>query len=161
MRTTTKDAPIARFSPPFVTQMDKQSRYPKSSAPRHGEQESRLRAVIASGADMNVVTDEAGRTPLHVAAGAGDAPCVRLLLLEANVDVNARETNARTATFVAARQGQAESLRMLIAASANVNLPNQQGMSPLFAVCESGHAHCVRMLCEAHADVDQAPSLRC
>ena len=91
-------------------------------------------SLIASGADVNAHTHGGGWTPLHYAARRGCAPgpghdraaerpsltqalsawALVQALLDAGVDVNADDAAGAPAVFVAAREGHAEVLHLLL-----------------------------------------------
>ena len=65
-----------------------------------------------------------GITPLMSAAEGGHLECVKVLLGRRRLRINARENfQAATALFIAARQGQANVVRLIANAGADIDLP--------------------------------------
>ena len=150
-----------------------------------------VRALLAHSADVNAHETSRDQTALMWAVSNGHTEVVRALL-EAGADVHARShasqrmvsTAARvgvvggtvydrdgvfevgaggyTALLLAARQGQLESARLLVAAGANVNDASTYGTSALVVAAHSGHtglgAHAAvgTLLLEHGADPDAA-----
>src|SRR5215470_611815 len=108
-----------------------------------------LRALVES---QNVnAKDPRGATPLMYAAAFGNVKQMKLLL-EAGVDVNAR--NAFHATALIWAGGDAVKSRMLIEHGADVNVRTQQGRTALMAAAKrNGNADLVRLLLKMGADV--------
>ncbi len=142
--------------------------------------EASVKALLNAGADANAKEPEHDQTALMWAA-AEKHPDVVHLLLDAEADFRARSrTYAQTVTseitqragreelnytvlrggttplLFAARSGDAESIRLLVAAGADVNdtLPN--GMSALVLAAHSGEDAAARMLLDKGADPNAA-----
>jgi ankyrin repeat protein len=139
-----------------------------------------VKALIAAGAKVNAREPEHNQTALMWASAENHAEAVQVLL-EAGADIRARSrTYTQTVTsevtqragreelnytvfrggstplLFAARSGDAESVRLLLAAGADVNdtLPN--GMSALVLAAHSGNGPAARLLLEKRADPDAA-----
>jgi ankyrin repeat protein len=139
-----------------------------------------LKALLAAGAKVNAKEPEHDQTALMWAAAEKHPEAVQLLLA-AGADVRARsrtytqtvtsEVTQRagreelnytvlrggsTALLFGTRSGDAESVRLLLAAGADVNdtLPN--GMSVLVLAAHSGHGATARLLLENRADPNAA-----
>ena len=139
-----------------------------------------VKALIAAGARVNVKEPQHDQTALMWAAAEKHSDAVRLLI-EAEADVHARSrTYTQTVTseitqragreelnytvlrggstplFFAARSGDAESVRLLVAAGADVHdtLPN--GMSALVLAAHSGQGAAASALLEKGADPNAA-----
>lgn len=135
-----------------------------------------VRALLAAGADPNAaVTRE--QTALMWAANRGHADAVAALI-EYGADVQARslvreqfvksekeqdshpvymywiEEGGNTALMFAARAGDLQSARLLVAAGSEVNEGNAFGTAPLIMAVHGGNPALLEMLLEAGADVD-------
>ncbi len=117
-------------------------------------------ALLAAGADR----EEAARfrrRPLHVAAKAGHADVLRLLLdADPAADVLARTQHGHSAAYVAAQFGHAEAVAILASKGADVDAADQGHMRPLHIACRNGHRDAVAALLDAGADawaVDNIP----
>ncbi len=84
-------------------------------------------ALLARGAQVN----RAGWTPLHYAAAAGSEDIARLLIArKARLDApSPRESGAYTPLMMAAREGQAGAVRLLLEAGAETGLKNTEGLT--------------------------------
>jgi len=85
--------------------------------------------------DLDVTDDEFGYTPLHVAAIAGSADVLEILLnaraLRGNHDVDPLDGRGQTPLMRAAARGNEGVVRMLLLARADVNAEDKDGMKPL------------------------------
>lgn len=110
---------------------------------------------LDAGADVGA-RDKAGVTPLHWAAGRGDADTVPLLIA-AGADVNVRDQDGETplheAAALGAIVGDADTVSLLIAAGADVNVRDQDGVTPLHQAALVGSAEAASLLLGAGADV--------
>ncbi|GDY16859.1 putative ankyrin-like protein [Verrucomicrobiota bacterium] len=68
------------------------------------------------------------------------------------LDVNLRDAKGNTLLMIAAYQGRAETVAMLLKAGAQVDLRNEKGQTPLGGVAFKGHVDIARMLLAAGAD---------
>ncbi|HXG64830.1 MAG TPA: ankyrin repeat domain-containing protein [Blastocatellia bacterium] len=85
----------------------------------------------------------------------GDGPRVKELLSQEWSDANRIDSKGRTALVVAARAGQTEIVRLLLAAGAQVNrLGGGDNQAALSAAAQGGHTEVVQALLEAGADVN-------
>lgn len=114
---------------------------------------TRALAANKNGVDAK---DASGRTPLMVAAQAGNAEAVRTLAA-ANASIDAKDSSGNTALILAARAGKLDSIRALLDQGASINAANDAGQTALAAAAgEPGHADTVRLLLEASADPEIA-----
>ena len=91
-------------------------------------------------------------TRLCEAAGAGDLAQVRRLL-ENGVDVNAHDYDRRTGLHLAACEGRAEVVEMLLGACANASQRDRFGNTALDDAIRHGHASIKRLIYDAGARV--------
>ena len=91
---------------------------------------------------------EALGVDLIVAAGKGDKDVVEMLI-NAGVNVEAKDGNDTTALILAADRGHTDVVRMLIDKGANVEAKAGNGDSALKFAAKGGHIDIVRMLLEA------------
>ncbi len=84
------------------------------------------------------------------AARHGDREAVRALL-QARVDVNARQPDGATALHWAAYLDDLDTANLLLGAGARPDAANELGVTPLYLACENGNAALVRRLLAAGA----------
>ncbi|OXA43686.1 ankyrin repeat domain-containing protein 29 [Folsomia candida] len=96
--------------------------------------------------------DNDGTTPLMFAVAGCNYNCVQELL-EQNADPNAKRFETRTSPlFLAAQNGDIDTLRLLLKYGAELDQPNCDGGTPLFVACQEGHDMMVRELLALGAD---------
>ena len=141
---------------------------PVMTSARSGSAEG-VRLLVEAGADVNARETSRAQTALMWAVTQGQHDVVQVLL-EAGADVEARSkvrprlmydatTNAGqfdqgvienlggfTPLLFAARHGDVESARLLLAAGADVDNPAANGTSPLVVATHSGHTACAGLL---------------
>ncbi len=156
-------------------------------AARTGKTEA-IRVLLETGAKVNVAETWGGTTPLMWAAAEHHAAAVKLLI-DAGADVNARTkfvaaANGRgfegrspkaddpeqkvadfasgwlTPLMFAAREGDLESARLMIAAGANVNTRGGDGKNALGLAIFNGNYELASYLVDAKSDVNQADTQR-
>jgi ankyrin repeat protein len=128
-----------------------------------------VKLLIDRGANVNVVERWQGQTPLMYAATHDRAEVARALIaagaeLDAKTplaDLPVRLPAARfnvefpaggmTAVLLAARQGSARALRVLIEAGANVETATPEGFSPLVVALHNLHYDAAKLLVDAGA----------
>eukprot|EP00439_Symbiodinium_sp_Y106_P012186 s5500_g1.t2 len=117
---------------------------------------SRAEELLAKGQrpDADVVRGRhnAGVKPLHLAAEAGNADLVRLLI-QARAAINGGRCD-KTPLQLACQAGQPTVLAVLVEAGADINAASRCGRTPLQLACAGGHYHCVYNLVLAAADVN-------
>jgi ankyrin repeat protein len=141
-----------------------------------------VKALLAHGANANARENSRGQTALMWAVAQGHADAARALL-ERGADVNARsrsegsfvfiantgntsndkkgvsrniETGGSPALLFAARQGNAESARVLLEGRANVNDTDASGNSALVVAAHSGHGAFASFLLDKGANPNAA-----
>jgi ankyrin repeat protein len=142
---------LVKTTPALAVQPD-----PNGRTPLHLAMTSKCEIagyLVAQKADVNKGDFENWR-PIHVAAEAGRADMVKLLL-ENEADPNSTATQtAQTPLYIAAVYGFTEVARNLLAAHANPNLNNSRGVSPLHRAAESGYIDIVSLLILAKAEIN-------
>jgi uncharacterized protein len=109
-----------------------------------------LNALTAVACVFAITSASAQEGTLIAAALRGDLPRVRVLL-DANADLNARNSDGATALIVASQAGHADVVRALLAAKADVNARDNYGGTALLLASQSGRADVVRLLKSAGA----------
>jgi ankyrin repeat protein len=156
-------------------------------AARTGTTEA-IRVLVESGANVNAVEKWGGTTALMWAVSEGHVEAVRRLL-ESGADVNARShyvaaangrgfegrtpltnsTDAKAAEFAsgwltplmfAAREGDVELARLIVAAGADVNAVGGDGKTALALAIFNGNYDVASFLVDSKADVNRADAQR-
>lgn len=110
--------------------------------------------LIESGADINA-GDGSGSTPLHTACGHQDTTIVKLLLLfQADIDIDARNSRDVTPLHVACKQMDGTNAQLLIHAGADVNLRDKDDQSPLHFACYHPESTVAELLVSADAEIN-------
>ncbi|MBR5888343.1 MAG: ankyrin repeat domain-containing protein, partial [Akkermansia sp.] len=154
-----------------VNKADKEGRTPLYWAALLGHTEC-VKLLIDAGADVNKA-DNDGHTPLYWAALMDHTECAELLRVAGNTHVPTIEEPTPTPKITqqaaqaelqrrgisaggydsklydAAKEGDAELVKLLIAAGADVNKTNKNGCAPLCKAEERGHTECAELLREA------------
>eukprot|EP00966_Prymnesium_polylepis_P056409 1305082-Prymnesium_polylepis.1 len=68
------------------------------------------------------------------------------------VEVDALFGPSQTPLYLAAQEGHALCLRLLVDAKANVDAAADDGTSPMFIAAQKGHAPCLQLLIDAKAN---------
>src|SRR5690349_4479256 len=111
-----------------------------------------LTVGIAAAALVTTLLASADGTRVADAAMSGDAAAVRAALTGGE-DVNAAQGDGMTALHWAARRGDLDVVKMLLAAGANVRAKTRLGdYTPLLLASETGHAAVIDALAAAGAD---------
>ena len=113
-------------------------------------------AALEQGADP-LAKDENDNTVLMLAVmgnffGDEGVPVIDKLLA-AKVPIEAKNKNGQTALMLAAREGQADNVQLLIARGAKVDERDNEGWTPLMLAAYNGQTSAVGLLLEAKADV--------
>ena len=115
-----------------------------------------VRALLVKGVNVNAKESEQGQTALMWAV-AQKHPDVVKSLVEHGADIHLFSTGGFSALFFAARNGDVESARMLLATGADVNevlktKNDANGMTPLLLASASGHVPLATFLLEHGAN---------
>ena len=99
--------------------------------------------------------EEAGSSPLHLAAWAGNTEVVDILLNTGPSVPNVNLTNAdkETALHCAAQYGHTEVVRRLLAAGADPNIKNSKEETALDHAAQYGRIETVCLLLESHPEM--------
>ena len=117
-----------------------------------------LKYMIQKGFDVNATCalscdfKQTFRSPLHVAVERGRHESVAVLL-EANANVNAADSDGRRPLHLAIKNADCRVARMLLGRGARADVPDKHGKVPLQMAAKYGHVELVRMLIEHDASV--------
>ncbi|MBX3355082.1 MAG: ankyrin repeat domain-containing protein [Phycisphaeraceae bacterium] len=112
-----------------------------------------VQLLIDAGADPNI-QDSNGMTPLMWAATLGNPRSVAVLASTPGIRLDSVDViSAETALMRAARNGKAESVKILIDHGAKVDAKNQQGMTPFLFACATGNLDSVKAVLEGKPDI--------
>ncbi|XP_046571145.1 serine/threonine-protein phosphatase 6 regulatory ankyrin repeat subunit C-like isoform X2 [Haliotis rubra] len=95
-----------------------------------------------------------GNTPLHNASADGHVDCVQCLI-NANADINARNTQEDTPLILAAMNGHLPVVKRLLAFHASVRRRGYHERTALHCATENGHLSVCRFLVSAKADLEE------
>jgi ankyrin repeat protein len=97
-----------------------------------------VRKLLDAGADLKAGDRQFGQTALHLAAKAGAADVVDLLL-SAGAPREARDPEGRTPLWLAAAAGSEKACRALLSARADLSAAASDGRTPSKAAEDAGH----------------------
>lgn len=95
--------------------------------------------------------DNYGRTPLIIAAMAGNPDLVELLA-EHKAKLNRGDKAGGTALHYAAARGHVDVVELLLDRGARINIENRQGMTPLMMASSDGRIEILQILLARKAD---------
>lgn len=101
--------------------------------------------LLKHGANPNA-QDKAGRPPLHSVAWTDNAEVGRRLLQASSVNIDLACHQGATALSIAAQEGHANIVAMLLERGANPNHVDKYGRSPVKVAGKHGHFNIVRLL---------------
>jgi len=102
-------------------------------------------------ADDEVIVDEQGLSPLHVAAARGETAAVAQLLA-ARARLNGRSKSGDTPLMLAAAAGHTEAVAVLLAHSPELDVQNSAGDTALIAASRGGYSAVCHALLAAGAN---------
>ncbi len=137
-----------RFSPALLSTIDKALTL--RTADRWQSAQDWLEAITPAPTNGTRVPTIAEPTPLPAPKISKEAAQAELR----QKGISAWEYDSKL--YVAAENGDAELVKLLIAAGANVNKANEYGWTPLYWAAWNGHKECVEQLIAAGADVNKA-----
>jgi ankyrin repeat protein len=111
-----------------------------------------VRACLATGAYVNAKNAE-GWTALMITTLKGYREIVCILLEHEQVEINARSHHGWTALRYAVSVGDAETMRILLAAGADVNAPDHDGWTALMQAAGEENFECLELLLAKGAEV--------
>ncbi|XP_068059685.1 ankyrin repeat and death domain-containing protein 1A isoform X3 [Anomalospiza imberbis] len=112
---------------------------------------ARMEELIRRGVDIKA-KNNAERTALHWAAGAGSVDAVRLLL-DHDVPVDDEDTFGMNALLLSAWFGHLRVLQILVNAGANINRVNRNGRNLLHCAAQRGHIQVMEFIMEDLEDM--------
>ena len=112
-----------------------------------------LQPIISSNPELMSMEDEAGRTPLLLAAAWGVADAVAIFL-DKGADIDSRATDGCTALHGAACSGHANTTRLLLERNAAIDAIDLNETTPLALAAASDNAATVEILLERGACCD-------
>ena len=116
----------------------------------------KLTKILAS-TDCDVILNRrVGRdkkTALHVAVEHGHVGCVKLLVKQANIAIDAEDARKWTSLQIAASGGNAEIVTILLASGADVEHRAENGNTACHSAAMQGHASVVTLLLQANASL--------
>src|SRR5262245_32200633 len=117
-----------------------------------------VQALLARKVDANEAQGD-GSTALHWAAYRNDVEMTRLLIQAgANIKATTR-LGDYTPLFLAAKNGGAAVVELLLKAGSDVNSTNKTGTTPLMLAAASGRPDAVKVLLEHGADVNAVDTM--
>lgn len=154
---------------------------PLTLALKNGHLET-IQLLLKNGCDFSVVSDEAGRLPIHYAVEGGHVDVVKLvlqsnpsvlsktndgdtvlhlatslevvrLLVEQGADIHARNYYSKTVLHAAAEKGQSDTITYLLDQGVDINARDDAGHSPLFDAVYSERGDAAKVLISRDCDL--------
>jgi ankyrin repeat protein len=114
---------------------------------------SMLKLMIDHGANVNMVSELNGQTPLFSAAAADNIKAMALFLA-CGADINAKDQYGTTVLHEAASFAQVPAIEMLVASGAVIDARDNEGQTPLYYAVERGRQDVVSALIKLGADIN-------
>ena len=118
---------------------------------RNGDVTNTAAVLALSQTNLNL-PDDAGLTPLHLAASYCHTNII-ILLLNQGANVNATAKDGATPLHIAAQEGCAEAVNVLLLKGASVNARDSQGRTPLKRA-ELWHQDAIVVILREHGGVE-------
>ena len=121
-----------------------------------------VKQLIAAGTNVDA-RDDAGHTPLQLAAGTGHTAVVQLLITE-GADVNAKDMFDGTPLWDATLNGHEAAVELLVTHGANVNAKTKienDDITPLDEATRKGHKGIIELLKRHGAKCGTSPIWSC
>lgn len=113
-----------------------------------------VKLAVQKGASVNIV-DNAGVTPLHIAAKNNDMlQCMKELLKSEGVNIDTKTFSGDTPIAYSCKTDSDKILKVLIQHGANINESNCEKETPLHLACSRGCLKTVKLLIKAGANVN-------
>jgi len=110
-----------------------------------------IEALADVKADVNVVTDLGGMSPLHLAAQLQHYPTM-LALVRHGANIEANDNHGQTPIHWAARQGKSEAVLSLVSLNASLECVDSMGFTPLHAATRLGQTETIKALLDSGAN---------
>lgn len=111
-----------------------------------------FKLLVSKGADIHEKLESTGVHLLGLAASWGRCKIVQYLL-NAGIEIKAKDDTSQTALHYAAGQGHVKVIRLLIDAGANIETRDNDGSSPLMSATYKGCLEATRILLDYGADI--------
>jgi ankyrin repeat protein len=121
-----------------------------------GQWEEIARFLIDAGADVTMVDESLGYTPLHTACQRGNLEIAKMIIA-AGADPNVTDVNGVTPLRLAIGSDNVELIRLLLRAGADVNINDVANQSPLYWAIQGegdNKMEIVQILLDAGADIE-------
>ncbi|GMH36922.1 hypothetical protein BSKO_04795 [Bryopsis sp. KO-2023] len=118
---------------------------------------TKVKELIAKGADVSSTHLDRKFTPLHAAAEEGHVDVVEILL-EAGAEIDAQNRAGGAALHSAVQKDHLEVVKVLVKAGATVDLKTDDGFTPLLMATFNVHLEVAEFLMESGADVNAKDS---
>jgi ankyrin repeat protein len=114
-----------------------------------------LGLLLGYGSDTQIA-DSTGQTLLHLAARYGHDTAVAMLLnsQDVDIDVNARDSEGKSALHRAVATGNIDIVSALLIAGAHVDMPDEAGLTPLHIAASGSSGDVVNELLSYGADIN-------
>ena len=111
--------------------------------------------LINSGADVNYVSRDEGKTPLHLASEIRYLADVVNELITKGANVNALTVNGETPLYIASRSNNIDIVKTLLNNNADVNIATNKGSTPIKVAYNDKYYELVNFLLENGAAADK------
>jgi ankyrin repeat protein len=111
--------------------------------------------LINSGADVNYVSRDEGKTPLHLASEIRYLADVVNELITKGANVNALTVNGETPLYIASRSNNIDIVKTLLNNNADVNIATKNGSTPIKVAYNNRYYELANFLLENGATADK------